>query len=159
MPTPAKDVRTHWEAGVALVYGEIGELLTRLERLRDEIPRVVEAGTRDLNTSIIAVVKATKGAQAVIAGYGDSQEQRLTTAGTREREQLRGALHQVIDDVARSAAKSVELLPRKRKTRWLLLLAAAIGLALAGAGGAYVGATLAMKAHEARRIDVARGAP
>jgi hypothetical protein len=141
----ARDVRSHFEAGVALLYGEIGALLDRLEKLRAELPSVVDAGTQNLNTSIIAIVKATRGAQAVIAGYGDAQERRLKEAAEQEREGLHEEVRLTLEGVVRAAEKPKSLLEGRAKTRWLVALLIVAGLGLACAGGAYVGTSLAIE--------------
>jgi hypothetical protein len=146
MPPASRDIRTHWEAGVTLIYGEIGELLARLERLREDVPAVIEAGTRDLNTSIIAIVKATKGAQAVVSSLSDAQERRLVEVGKREQAELERSVRQILDEVTRAAAeRSTLLVTRQTRSRWLLLLAMAVGLGLAGIAGGYLGARVALE--------------
>lgn len=68
-----KDVRTHFEAGVALLYGEIGALLDRVESLKDFLPNQVTQARNDLNRSVVNIAKAAKALQAL----SDSQELKL----------------------------------------------------------------------------------
>jgi hypothetical protein len=127
-------VRDHWQAGVALVYGEIAELLTRVEKLCEDVPNLVSAGTRDLNTSIIAIVKATKGAQAVIDSLGAAQEKRIAEVGAHERQQLEAKVLEALDALhARPTPKF----------RWWVVTLAVTGLFFVAAAGAYVGVALA----------------
>lgn len=136
MAMPPKDVRDHWAAGVALVYGEIGELLTRVEKLRGDVPNLVAAGTRELNTSIISIVKATRGAQVAIEQLA-AQEKHLVEAGAQERR----ALEQTVRQLLEALEKRPEPAPAG-KSLWVLL-ALGFGLLLVSAAGAYVGGVLA----------------
>lgn len=159
MPSP-RDLRNYQEAGIALLCGEIGELLSRLEQFKAELPGVVEQGTRELNTSIIAIVKATKGAHAAIEHFSEAQQRRLADVQDQAQSALREEVRELREAIASSAAglPSPQSSPQPTRRYWVLAAVGALVISLLAGASAYVGASLALERqhHAAGSVQAAQ---
>lgn len=106
-----KNVRSHFEAGISLLYGEIGELLSRLEALQARWPEQVAQADAQLAAGAARVERASQGIEnatqrhkAVIKKYAqlklDESLKSIHGATQEELERLNGLVVQTMSENA-----------------------------------------------------------
>jgi hypothetical protein len=134
-----KDVRSHFEAGIALLYGEIGALLDRLDALRDVLPNQIKQAKLELEQSAITIAKSIANMQSI----ADKQESQITRLFEQEKTKQLDAMRIVLAEALSKYSDQANKIASQRdsnRTNLIVLLAVGIGL-LSGIIGAFIGVT------------------